>query len=398
MSFSQDFFDLLGVSANASDLEIRKAYYKRAKEIHPDKNLNSEAHNRMSELTNAYKVLTDKQKRAQYLAKRADDDENDGVRVNNGYLTLPKRFSDNFRTEVSINIIRVEEDSGLFEQEFCNSTLENDLSFMTDKSENYFKHLKLKERVSKSHCSLCNREFSSLHEKRLHEITDEHSELIVDIWKDRVANIKDLLNSNSNLIREFQPFKYDERWRNIWTSARSLFVGIPNADMSVLTLNDSHIKKIIKSNQEAIRLYESFTEFTVTANSTQFVDYSFLSNEVEMNQALSLLNLDKRLQAANMAGSSGSLRGAQRRRGQLVSLREITQKSSPIEDLYKIKVAYNVAEKTQSNSSCKRCDKYIGFFFGKKSFPCHVCGYLFCSNCIVQRSLPLLGYIEKVNF
>ena len=170
MSFTANFFDLLGVNINASESEIRKAYHKRAKEFHPDKNLNNNS-KLMSELTNAYRVLSDKEKRSQYLAKRTDDC--DGMRVNNGYLIQPKRFSDIFRMEVLANSIRS------FEQEFGTLTLEHDLIFMTDKSQNFLKHSKLRERVrNRDHacCTVCNREFASMYEKRLHEHNDEHIE------------------------------------------------------------------------------------------------------------------------------------------------------------------------------------------------------------------------------
>ena len=66
-SSAKDYYKLLGVSRDATQSEIKKAYIKIAKEKHPDKHNNSEASNEEFKLYNeAYEVLSDPQKRAQY--------------------------------------------------------------------------------------------------------------------------------------------------------------------------------------------------------------------------------------------------------------------------------------------------------------------------------------------
>ena len=62
-----DPYQALGVAKGADEKEIKSAYRKLAKELHPDKNKdNPKATERFSDVTKAYDLLLDKEKRAQY--------------------------------------------------------------------------------------------------------------------------------------------------------------------------------------------------------------------------------------------------------------------------------------------------------------------------------------------
>jgi molecular chaperone DnaJ len=62
-----DFYEVLGVARTSSDDEIKKSYRKLAMTYHPDRNNGSkEAEERFKEITEAYDVLRDPQKRAAY--------------------------------------------------------------------------------------------------------------------------------------------------------------------------------------------------------------------------------------------------------------------------------------------------------------------------------------------
>jgi molecular chaperone DnaJ len=61
-----DFYSLLGVSRGAGEAEIKKAYRKLAMEYHPDRNPSPDAEARFKEITEAYEVLRDPDKRAAY--------------------------------------------------------------------------------------------------------------------------------------------------------------------------------------------------------------------------------------------------------------------------------------------------------------------------------------------
>lgn len=72
-----DPYTTLGVSRGASEKDIKSAYRKLAKELHPDRNTdNPNAAERFSEVTRAYDLLSDKDKRAQFDRGEIDADGN----------------------------------------------------------------------------------------------------------------------------------------------------------------------------------------------------------------------------------------------------------------------------------------------------------------------------------
>lgn len=73
----KDLYSMLGVARGASDAEIKKAYRKLAKELHPDRNKdNPKASDRFKEVSAAYALLSDKDKRAQYDRGEIDESGN----------------------------------------------------------------------------------------------------------------------------------------------------------------------------------------------------------------------------------------------------------------------------------------------------------------------------------
>ena len=61
-----EYYDVLGVSRDADENEIKKAFRRKARELHPDVNKAVDAEERFKELNEAYDVLSDPQKKAMY--------------------------------------------------------------------------------------------------------------------------------------------------------------------------------------------------------------------------------------------------------------------------------------------------------------------------------------------
>ncbi|MCX9145757.1 DnaJ C-terminal domain-containing protein [Erythrobacter sp. WG] len=73
----RDLYATLGIPRTASEADIKSAYRKLAKELHPDRNKdNPKAAEKFSEVTRAYDLLSDKNKRAQYDRGEIDADGN----------------------------------------------------------------------------------------------------------------------------------------------------------------------------------------------------------------------------------------------------------------------------------------------------------------------------------
>ena len=62
----KDYYEVLGVSKDATDAEIKSAFRKLAKQYHPDISKEANAEEKFKEIQEAYEVLGDENKRKQY--------------------------------------------------------------------------------------------------------------------------------------------------------------------------------------------------------------------------------------------------------------------------------------------------------------------------------------------
>ena len=81
-----DLYQQLGIKRGASEAEIKKAYRSLAKQLHPDRNKdNPKAAERFAKVTQAYDLLSDKDKRARYDRGEIDEEGNPRMPFGGGY-------------------------------------------------------------------------------------------------------------------------------------------------------------------------------------------------------------------------------------------------------------------------------------------------------------------------
>lgn len=66
MAKKRDYYEVLGISKNASTSEIKKAYFQMAKKYHPDTNKSDDAQTKFREASEAYEVLSNEEKKGLY--------------------------------------------------------------------------------------------------------------------------------------------------------------------------------------------------------------------------------------------------------------------------------------------------------------------------------------------
>src|SRR5213595_2676026 len=81
-----DLYQRLGLKRGATEAEIKKAYRSLAKQLHPDRNKDRpDAAKRFAEITQAYDLLSDKDKRARYDRGEIDEEGNPKMPFGSGF-------------------------------------------------------------------------------------------------------------------------------------------------------------------------------------------------------------------------------------------------------------------------------------------------------------------------
>ena len=91
MAGKRDYYEVLGVSKDANDKELKKAFRSLARKYHPDKNSEPGADEKFKEIQEAFAVLSDSDKRSQY-----DRFGHSGPGMGGGFSGFDIRYEDLF--------------------------------------------------------------------------------------------------------------------------------------------------------------------------------------------------------------------------------------------------------------------------------------------------------------
>jgi molecular chaperone DnaJ len=92
----RDYYEVLGVQRNASKVEMKKAYRSLARQYHPDVNQEDDASERFKEISEAYEVLSDEEKRARYDRFGHAGFQNGGSGFESGFGSVADIFEEFF--------------------------------------------------------------------------------------------------------------------------------------------------------------------------------------------------------------------------------------------------------------------------------------------------------------
>ncbi|KAK4797213.1 hypothetical protein SAY86_029539 [Trapa natans] len=144
----QSYYDILGVSENASRDEIRKAFHALAKKYHPDANKNKpSAKRKFQEIREAYETLRDSEKRAQYDMNRSRSSEN--VEFDGDAEAFARAYSTHFSSSFQKIFSEIFEDAS---DEFA-SDIQVELSLsLVEAAKGCTKHLSIEAYVPCDSC------------------------------------------------------------------------------------------------------------------------------------------------------------------------------------------------------------------------------------------------------
>lgn len=94
LALAKDYYKILGVSRDANDRQIKKAFRKLAMKYHPDKNKQKDAEAKFREIAEAYEVLSDEKKRRHYDQFGSEGMNDNGFKFQQGFQSFDDLFKD----------------------------------------------------------------------------------------------------------------------------------------------------------------------------------------------------------------------------------------------------------------------------------------------------------------
>ena len=166
-----DYYETLGVDSEATAEEIKKAYRKRANEVHPDKGGSKEE---FAELSIAYKVLSDPESRKKYDQTGIDDDMADEVKaaikfVQDQFATISKELCSAIKDAKTIEMSNFNIQARVRKYTSKKIMEETDQIALCESAIAALQKLKPKVKFKKRKKSKCSRDLFSAVNKELEE-------------------------------------------------------------------------------------------------------------------------------------------------------------------------------------------------------------------------------------
>ena len=99
-----DLYTILEIKPNASEVEIKKAYFKLAKLYHPDKNKSPDATDKFQKIQTAYEILSNNNTRHEYM-KMAQPEQTNFVDIMNKIISETLDINDLKDYNIHLDII-----------------------------------------------------------------------------------------------------------------------------------------------------------------------------------------------------------------------------------------------------------------------------------------------------
>lgn len=224
-----NFYDILGISNNASKKDIKKAYLILAKKYHPDKSNDPDSKEKFQEIHTAYEILYDDDKRKEYDAMSIEERLQVYDLIKQYFTDIKPQYSQFYNSIVNF-IYEKQEDE--FKNDINNFNIKNIFTRILDKIKN--------ESIIKNINKTSNKDYI--------DIVDNKYSLTVPL-KDRYENLFKYINilTSNNPIEYIIPL-YEKNFTINDPEKGTIYIDINiEKDMNYSILNDFdllHIKKI----------------------------------------------------------------------------------------------------------------------------------------------------------
>ncbi|CAM4806709.1 unnamed protein product [Rotaria magnacalcarata] len=384
----KDFYKLLNVNPNATKEQIRQAYFRRAREFHPDKNTTADTTRVFQSMKLAYETLSDEKRRMEYDAdtdldkNNEDDDNNDDEifstsKTNQMKLHMGEKISDIYRQRIDRYV--VEYTSLSFSNNFNEKLIEiirraaTDASIDIDTVDTYIQ------------CNVCRQ---SCLNRQAHE--RENREPYERLFNDqmKLITLEEIIDRDLwNWQAVEKTSTYLSLWNahDEWNQVPDLIEQLKNSIEIICKPERYWTLFIDKFEQDKVELMK----LPALLSKTVIIDYLPKIDEIEQLKTI----FDRYDQEEQRGLFSKIQNNDQRTTSGYYYLFEhttiTTNKYIDRNDFYH--PIENPPPNEIVSDHCQNCRKTFSLF--TRRHYCRMCGHQHCADCLLSKRIPHLGYI-----